>query len=47
MMAAPVIFCKELLAKKSTFKGILVNSGNANAGTGKAGLDDCIAIVKN
>jgi glutamate N-acetyltransferase/amino-acid N-acetyltransferase len=47
MMAAPVKFSKELLVKNSRFKGILVNSGNANAGTGKVGLDDCIDIVKN
>jgi len=47
MMAAPVLFCKQLLTEKTMFRGIIVNSGNANAGTGKTGFDDCIEIVKN
>lgn len=38
--AAPVILCKNLLGKKKTFRGIIVNSGNANSFTGKKGLAD-------
>jgi glutamate N-acetyltransferase/amino-acid N-acetyltransferase len=47
MKAAPVKFCKQLLANSSMFRGILVNSGNANAATGKEGFEDCIEIIKN
>ena len=47
MLAAPVKFCKQLLTKNTMFKGILVNSGNANAATGKEGFEDCVEIIKN
>lgn len=47
IMAAPVKFCKQLLTKNSMFRGILVNSGNANAATGKEGFEDCAEIIKN
>lgn len=38
--AAPVLICKEQLAKTSNKRAIIVNSGNANAGTGQQGLDN-------
>ncbi len=37
--AAPVILCKEFLAQKSSIRALLVNTGNANAGTGEDGLN--------
>ena len=36
--AAPVIVCKEHLASSRPIKALLVNTGNANAGTGDDGL---------
>jgi glutamate N-acetyltransferase/amino-acid N-acetyltransferase len=36
--AAPVTLCKEHLAKKGEIRALLVNTGNANAGTGDEGL---------
>ena len=36
--AAPVLYDVALLEKKGNFRGIIVNSGNANACTGEAGL---------
>ncbi|MDR2885059.1 MAG: bifunctional glutamate N-acetyltransferase/amino-acid acetyltransferase ArgJ [Deferribacteraceae bacterium] len=42
--AAPVQYDKALLAKGREFMGIVVNSGNANACTGKQGFIDCEAI---
>lgn len=38
--AAPVIVCEQHLAESSTFRAVFVNSGNANACTGKTGLDN-------
>lgn len=43
--AAPVIVSKELLSKSRDFYGIIVNSGNANACTGKDGIKDTYDIV--
>ena len=37
--AAPVLLCREILAGTQAVRGLLVNSGNANAGTGEAGMD--------
>ena len=37
--AAPVILCKDFLAQKSSIRALLVNTGNANAGTGEDGLN--------
>lgn len=37
--AAPVILCKEFLAQKSSIRALVVNTGNANAGTGEDGLN--------
>ena len=36
--AAPVIYSKGLTDKRQTFRAFVVNSGNANCGTGKEGL---------
>lgn len=36
--AAPVTLCKAFLAEKSEIRALLVNTGNANAGTGEDGL---------
>jgi glutamate N-acetyltransferase/amino-acid N-acetyltransferase len=36
--AAPVILCKEFLALNNDIRALLVNTGNANAGTGEDGL---------
>ena len=48
--AAPVIVCREHLARQSAFRALVVNAGNANAGTGHAGLADahaeCVAVAR-
>ena len=36
--AAPVLLCRERLAGAHNIRALLVNTGNANAGTGEAGL---------
>jgi glutamate N-acetyltransferase/amino-acid N-acetyltransferase len=36
--AAPVVLCKQFLAAESGIRALLVNTGNANAGTGEDGL---------
>src|SRR5450755_2322822 len=36
--AAPVIVCREHLAQRRETRALLINAGNANAGTGDAGL---------
>lgn len=36
--AAPVVLCKKFLAEKKGIRALLVNTGNANAGTGEDGL---------
>jgi len=38
--AAPVQLCREALGKGAEIRALLVNSGNANAGTGEQGLQD-------
>ncbi|KAI3435752.1 hypothetical protein D9Q98_001810 [Chlorella vulgaris] len=43
MCAAPVTFCKEVLAKRDTVRAVLVNAGQANAATGAAGYQDSLA----
>lgn len=37
--AAPVQMCRRALEERHAVRGLLINSGNANAGTGAAGLD--------
>lgn len=44
MCAAPVMYCKEVLAKTDTVKAVLVNAGQANAATGEQGYaDSCVS----
>lgn len=45
-LAAPLIYAKQLLEKKSLLKAVLINSGNANAATGKNGLKDVLTVLK-
>jgi glutamate N-acetyltransferase/amino-acid N-acetyltransferase len=49
--AAPVQVCREHLARASGIRAIVVNTGNANAGTGAAGLADarrtCEALARS
>lgn len=40
--AAPVEICKRHLGTASPIRFLIVNTGNANAGTGKQGLDDAL-----
>jgi glutamate N-acetyltransferase/amino-acid N-acetyltransferase len=42
--AAPVIVCREHLAGKQPIRAIVVNTGVANAGTGKEGLANAQAV---
>jgi glutamate N-acetyltransferase / amino-acid N-acetyltransferase len=44
--AAPVIVAREHLAKKAGMRALLVNTGNANAGTGEQGLLDARTTCK-
>lgn len=44
MAAAPVRLCRKLLAEGDYFKGIVVNSGNANACTGDQGMQDALVM---
>lgn len=37
--AAPVQLCRARLRERAALRGLLINSGNANAGTGAAGLE--------
>lgn len=48
--AAPVIICKKHLASNKPIRALLVNTGNANAGTGETGLQhaqqSCSALAE-
>lgn len=44
--SAPVGWCRDMLAKQKPAKALLVNAGNANAFTGKAGDDAMAATIK-
>jgi glutamate N-acetyltransferase/amino-acid N-acetyltransferase len=44
--AAPVLIDKDQIRKSSSFRAILVNSGNANACTGDRGYLDALTMVK-
>lgn len=48
--AAPVIVCREHLARGGETRALLINAGNANAGTGRRGVDDaracCAAVAR-
>ena len=43
--AAPVVVGKEILAQGRTARGVLVNSGQANACTGDLGLRNCKSVL--
>ena len=45
MRAAPVLLAEEALAAGGPTRGVVVNAGCANAGTGAAGLEDARAVV--
>ncbi len=49
--AAPVTICKEHLHAESGIRALVVNTGNANAGTGEDGLrrarETCAAVAEN
>lgn len=47
VQAAPVLVCKQQLKRSTSFRAIVVNSGNANACTGERGLNDAWAIVES
>ena len=48
--AAPVIVCRDHLARGEATRALLINAGNANAGTGLRGIDDaracCAAVAR-
>lgn len=44
--AAPVRICMELIENTKFFHGIIANSGNANACTGKQGMKDAKSMLK-
>jgi glutamate N-acetyltransferase/amino-acid N-acetyltransferase len=44
--AAPVQVCKEHLSSKSSIRAFIINTGNANAGTGETGLSDALATCE-
>lgn len=46
MCAAPVTYCKEVLAKHDTVKAVLINAGQANAATGAEGYQDSLASAE-
>ena len=45
IIAAPLIVCKKHLFRAKRFQAILINSGNANAFTGKSGIKDAQATA--
>ena len=45
MRAAPVLVAEEALASGAGVRGVVVNAGCANAGTGGAGLEDARSVV--
>ena len=47
IQAAPINLCRQYLKKSSSFQALMVNSGNANAFTGKAGLSSAQESVKS
>jgi len=44
--AAPVLLAREHLAARPRPRALIINSGNANAGTGEAGLADARAVCR-
>lgn len=46
VVAAPVTVCRELIGSNSTTQAIVINSGNANACTGKQGYLDALEMSR-
>src|SRR5438093_11514647 len=46
VQAAPLLVCKQQLKRSTSFRAIVVNSGNANACTGERGLNDAWTMVE-
>ena len=44
--AAPVLVCKQHLAQQKGIRGLVINTGNANAATGESGLVDAYAMAQ-
>ncbi|WP_111978819.1 bifunctional glutamate N-acetyltransferase/amino-acid acetyltransferase ArgJ [Algibacillus agarilyticus] len=44
--AAPVTLCKQRLATGLPIKALVINTGNANAGTGEVGMQDAVATCE-
>jgi glutamate N-acetyltransferase/amino-acid N-acetyltransferase len=44
--AAPVQVCKEHLSSAGAIRAFIINTGNANAGTGETGLSDALATCE-
>lgn len=44
--AAPVQVCKEHLSSSNSIRALIINTGNANAGTGETGLSDARATCE-
>ena len=45
--AAPVTLCKKRLAAKQSIQALLINTGNANAGTGELGMANAITSCEH
>ena len=45
--AAPVHVCKQHLAESTQIKALVINTGNANAGTGEQGMQDALATCEH
>ena len=46
VQAAPVLLCRETLAARESFRGFVINSGNANACTGEDGMRDARVMAE-
>jgi glutamate N-acetyltransferase/amino-acid N-acetyltransferase len=47
MKAAPILWDQKLVAESKSVQGIVINSGNANACTGKQGMDNAEIMAKS
>jgi len=46
IIAAPLVVCKKHLRQAKKFQAVLINSGNANCFTGKAGISDAVSSAR-
>ena len=46
VVAAPVSICRNHLKSGHTFHAVIANSGNANACTGKRGIEDAVTMIR-